>query len=188
MESKVIRMSRKDRQYQILEEALTVFIEKGYNGATTAEIAKAANISEVTLFRNFDSKKDIFKLSVEPIVVTTLKESIKASENLSKKEQLAYILVERVKLVSKNSEVIKLVLMESEINEELADVNYIETMSKILKETVLEYGFNVENKDFVFRMLMGSILSFLYMPENDEDEIKRFVENILNLLIEKRRD
>ena len=78
--------------------------------------------------------------------------------------------------------------MESQINEELADVNYIETMSKILKETVLEYGFNVENKDFVFRMLMGSILSFLYMPENDEDEIKRFVENILNLLIEKRRD
>ena len=51
METKVIRMSRKDRQYQILEAALTVFIEKGYNGATTAEIAKAANISEVTLFR-----------------------------------------------------------------------------------------------------------------------------------------
>ena len=188
MDNKTIRMSRKDRQSQILEAALTVFVEKGYNGATTAEIAKAAGISEVTLFRNFDSKLEIFKLSVDPIVVTTLKESIQASNRLSKKEQLEYILVERVKLVSKNSEVIKLVLMESQINEELADVNYIETMSKILKDTVLEFGFNIENKDFVFRMLMGSILSYLYMPENDEQEIKRFVENILDQLIEKSED
>lgn len=188
MDNKPIRLSRKDRQSQILEAALNVFTEKGYNGATTAEIAKAAGISEVTLFRNFDSKKDIFKLSVEPIVVTTLRESIKTSENLSKKQQLQYVLVERIKLVSKNSDVIKLVLMESQINEELADVNYIETMSKILKDSVLDFGFNIENKDFVFRMLMGSILSFLYMPENDETAIKRFVENILDQLIEKSED
>ncbi len=51
-------MTREERRKQILESALKVFIEKGYNGSTTLDIAKKADISEVTLFRYFDSKKN----------------------------------------------------------------------------------------------------------------------------------
>lgn len=185
MNTKYVRMSREDRQKQILGVALNVFVEKGYNGATTAEIAKAADISEVTLFRNFSSKKEIFKLSVEPIILTTLKESISASDNLNSRDQLEYILIERVKLVSKHYEVIKLILMESQINEELKDINYIETMYNILKESVLNFGFEMKDKEFVMRMLMGSILSFLYMPETEETKIKDFVKGIMKLLLNK---
>ena len=185
MSTKYVRMSREDRQKQILSVALNVFVEKGYNGATTAEIAKAADISEVTLFRNFSSKKGIFKLSVEPIILTTLKESISASDNLNSRDQLEYILIGRVKLVSKHYEVIKLILMESQINEELKDINYIETMYNILKESVLDFGFEMKDKEFVMRMLMGSILSFLYMPETEETKIKKFVETVMKLLLNK---
>lgn len=188
MKNKSLRMSREDRKKQILEAALEVFIQRGYNGATTLEIAKAAEISEVTLFRNFESKKEIFRLSVEPIVLTTLKAAIIASDNLSKRDQLEYILIERVKLVSKHNKVIKLVLMESQINEELQDVNYIETMYKLLKESVLEFGFEVKDKDFVMRMLMGSILSFLYIPETDDLKIKDFVKAFMKLLLNKTEE
>lgn len=185
MKEKTVRMSKEERQKQILEAALLVFIDKGYNGATTAEIAKAANISEVTLFRHFDSKKDIFKLSVEPIVLNTLEASIKASENLSKKAQLEYILYERIKIVSENFEVIKLILMESQINKDLDDVNFIETMSKLIKDNILAYGFEVSKKNFIMRLLMGSVLSFLYMPEVNDLEIKQFVKEFIDMLIEK---
>lgn len=183
MTNKKTRMSRGDRQKQILTAALNVFVDKGYNGATTLEIAKAADISEVTLFRHFDSKKDIFKLSVEPIVLTTLKESITASKNLTKKQQLEYILIERVKLVSKNHEVIKLLLMESQINSELEGISYIDKMSKILKEAILETGIPIKDDQFVMRTLIGGILSFLYLPEQNEEKISSFVENIINLLV-----
>ena len=183
MSNITVRMKREDRKNQILTEAIKVFVEFGYNGATTAEIAKAAGISEVTLFRHFDSKKDIFKLSIEPIVFTTLKESITASSNLTKQQQLEYILTERIKLVVSNHKVIKLLLMESQINVELEDVNYIDKMSNILKETIVEIGIQLKDDLFVTRLLMGAILSFLYMPEVDDLKIEEFVKNIIEIIV-----
>jgi AcrR family transcriptional regulator len=50
-------MSTKDR---ILKEGLKLFSKKGYLGATTKEIAQAAGIAEVTLFRYFPSKEKLF--------------------------------------------------------------------------------------------------------------------------------
>ncbi|TAH59811.1 MAG: TetR/AcrR family transcriptional regulator, partial [Gottschalkiaceae bacterium] len=72
------RMTKEERREQILESALNIFVDKGYNGATTVDISKEAGISEVTLFRYFDSKKQIFMEAIEPILVTGLKESIVA--------------------------------------------------------------------------------------------------------------
>ena len=59
------RLSRDDRREQIIQAALLVFIEKGYASTTTSEIAKTAGISEVTLFRNFTSKREIFYAGIE---------------------------------------------------------------------------------------------------------------------------
>lgn len=179
------RMTKEDRRKQILSAALDVFVEKGYNGATTSEIAKAANISEVTLFRHFDSKKEIFSSSIEPIVLTTLKESIMASKELSKREQLEYILIERIKLVSKNRRVIRLLLMESQINSELSEVNYIDKISNLLKETLSTIGVSLKNDKVTMRILMGGILSFLYLPEDDEETIEHYVQKIMTLIMSK---
>ncbi|OIP29789.1 MAG: hypothetical protein AUK47_26720 [Deltaproteobacteria bacterium CG2_30_63_29] len=48
---------------QIIEAAKTVFFEKGYSG-TTAEIAHAAGISEGTIFRRFENKRDLFLVAL----------------------------------------------------------------------------------------------------------------------------
>lgn len=50
---------------KILEAALAVIAERGYAGATTKEIAAAAGINEVTLFRRFDSKRNLLAAAVE---------------------------------------------------------------------------------------------------------------------------
>ena len=68
MNDKKTRLSKEERQAQIIEAAMELFIEKGYKSTTTFEIADAAGISEVTLFRNFDSKKDIFLMGVIPVL------------------------------------------------------------------------------------------------------------------------
>lgn len=183
MNKKRIRMTKEDRRKQILSAAINVFVEKGYNGATTLEIAKAADISEVTLFRHFKSKKEIYSSSIEPIIFTTLKKSVTASKDLTKKEQLKYILTERIKLVSKNRKVMRLIVMESQINTELDEVNYIDKISKILRDTISDIGIPIENEKFIIRILMGGILSFLYLPEDDEEVIEGFVENIMDLII-----
>ncbi len=48
------------RRTQILEAAEAVFAAKGYHGATTREIAQAADVSEGTLYNYFASKRDLF--------------------------------------------------------------------------------------------------------------------------------
>ena len=48
------------RRTQILEAAEAIFAAKGYHGATTREIAQAADVSEGTLYNYFTSKRDLF--------------------------------------------------------------------------------------------------------------------------------
>ena len=59
------RLSAEDRRAAVLEEACTVFSRMSYRGATTAEIARAAGISEPILYRHFGSKRDLYLACLE---------------------------------------------------------------------------------------------------------------------------
>jgi TetR/AcrR family fatty acid metabolism transcriptional regulator len=49
----------KDKFSSIINAALQVFGEKGYYNATISEIARAANVSEATIYEYFGSKEDL---------------------------------------------------------------------------------------------------------------------------------
>jgi len=49
---------------QIYTAALQTVVERGYAGATTKQIAKAAAISEVTLFRKYGSKAELIRQAI----------------------------------------------------------------------------------------------------------------------------
>lgn len=59
--SKRVRETRK----RILQAAVQVFADQGYTGATTRGIAEAAGVSELTLFRHFGSKKNLFMAAIQ---------------------------------------------------------------------------------------------------------------------------
>ena len=173
------RMTKEERRQQILNSAMKVFVERGYNGATTLDIAKEAQVSEVTLFRYFSSKKEIFTEGIEPILITTLKDSIVSIDGLETVEKLKYILKERIKFISEHHKVIKLILMESQVNPEISKINYINKIASLLKESIHEAGIELKDEDTSLRLLMGSILSFLYLPEIDEDKIDEFIDSFI---------
>ncbi len=54
------RMAAADRRRQLIEAAIRVFTEGSYRGTTTAEIARAAGVSEPILYRHFASKRDLY--------------------------------------------------------------------------------------------------------------------------------
>ena len=182
-----IRMTKEERREQILESALNIFVDKGYNGATTVDISKEAAISEVTLFRYFDSKKQIFMEAIEPILVTGLEESIVASKDLKPTEKLKFILKNRIKFISSHHEVIKLILMESQINPEVADFNYINQIILMLKDSIKAAGIELEDEDFSIRILMGSMLSFLYLPEVNEEKINSYIDSFIHGFIKNNK-
>jgi len=55
----------------IYQAVMQVVSERGYTGATTKQIAQAANVSEVTLFRKYGSKVQLVKQAISSIVART---------------------------------------------------------------------------------------------------------------------
>jgi TetR/AcrR family transcriptional regulator len=54
------RLSAGERRQAVLDTACGVFMRSSYRGATTAEIAREAGISEPILYRHFGSKRDLY--------------------------------------------------------------------------------------------------------------------------------
>jgi AcrR family transcriptional regulator len=54
------RLSAQERRKAVLDSACRVFFRTSYRGATTAEIAREAGITEPILYRHFGSKRDLY--------------------------------------------------------------------------------------------------------------------------------
>jgi AcrR family transcriptional regulator len=54
------RLTAIERRQAVLDAACHAFFKKSYRGATTAEIAREAGITEPILYRHFGSKRDLY--------------------------------------------------------------------------------------------------------------------------------
>ncbi len=54
------RLPAAERREQLLDCAAALFSRKGYAGATTAELARAAGVTEPIIYRHFSSKRELF--------------------------------------------------------------------------------------------------------------------------------
>lgn len=54
------RMTGDARRSQILNVAIKLFSQKGFNGATTKEIARESGVSEAMVFRHFATKSELY--------------------------------------------------------------------------------------------------------------------------------
>ncbi|MCL2560282.1 MAG: TetR/AcrR family transcriptional regulator [Turicibacter sp.] len=58
-----------DTSHQIMKVALRLFSEKGYYPTTTKQIAHEADVNELTIFRHFGSKANLFQVTTEHYVI-----------------------------------------------------------------------------------------------------------------------
>jgi AcrR family transcriptional regulator len=61
------RLAATDRRAAIVDAALGVFSTRTYGRATTAEIARAAGVTEPILYRHFASKRELFLACVDEV-------------------------------------------------------------------------------------------------------------------------
>ncbi|MFD4959523.1 TetR/AcrR family transcriptional regulator [Microbacterium sp. NPDC058389] len=66
------RLSSGERRRQILVAALAVFGARGYEGATTDEVARAAGVSQPYVVRLFGSKENLFLAAIEDALARML--------------------------------------------------------------------------------------------------------------------
>jgi AcrR family transcriptional regulator len=62
------RLSAPERRKKIIAAAADVFIEQGFSGARTKEIAERAGVTEAFLYRHLASKEEMYEVSIlEPL-------------------------------------------------------------------------------------------------------------------------
>jgi AcrR family transcriptional regulator len=61
------RLAADERRAALVDAALQVFSARSYRGATTAEIAREAGVTEPILYRHFGSKRDLFLACLDEV-------------------------------------------------------------------------------------------------------------------------
>lgn len=193
-----------DKELIILESAVKIFSEKGFNAATTNEIAKEAGIAEGTIFRYFKTKKDILHKIIirsidllgHKIVIKPLEDLIEKNNSLNEKELLKEIVKERLSLVNKNFPLIKVILTEAMVSKEIREIwinkivlNGINILSNIIERGIENGTFKKVNSITAIRSLASMIISYMLhknlinnsLPVDEDDkEIDTILEIFFN--------
>jgi TetR/AcrR family transcriptional regulator len=117
-----------DKEKAITEAALALISERGIDGATTAEIAKRAAVTEKTLFRYFPSKSDLVRRILFPLLLQVgLMRNWENFEALLKSTgggfRSWYVMLasDRLGTISRNPGLARTVLLEVLQNDELRE-------------------------------------------------------------------
>jgi AcrR family transcriptional regulator len=82
------RLKAAQRREQLIAVATKLFAKTGYDATTTAEIAKAAGVTEPILYRHFESKQELFVAIVRDVSAQTMRgwnEAIQGASDPSEK-------------------------------------------------------------------------------------------------------
>ena len=75
------RLPAAERRLHLIETAIRLFTDGSYRGTTTAEIARAAGVSEPILYRHFASKRDLYLAALEHVWAKTRETWARALED-----------------------------------------------------------------------------------------------------------
>jgi AcrR family transcriptional regulator len=115
-------MGRPSAREKIIKAATEVFCNRGYGEATTREISERAGIAEVTLFRNFSTKKELYFEVLKPIrgQLSEVIESLKAKTG-DDGSVLKDLLLDRLTMAEKNSKLLGLLLNDMQYHRDVRE-------------------------------------------------------------------
>jgi AcrR family transcriptional regulator len=113
-----------DTRQRILQAAAQVFAEKGYSRATTRALAAAAGVNEVTLFRHFGNKQNLFATLIDEYAASAITSSLEGQLTGDYRQDLVLMGHHLLQAVVERSDAVRLMLCEAahfpEVREALA--------------------------------------------------------------------
>jgi AcrR family transcriptional regulator len=198
-----------ERQLKILEAAVQVFSEKGFEGSRTSDIAKAADVAEGTIFRYYKTKKDLliglmFPLATKffrPLILKSVEHILKNEKDMPIEKVLKEIFLDRVKLARKNMPLVKTMMIESLYHPELLEPLQEKLMPDVVKfidsmavQNIKDGKFREIDPRLFTRTIMSLLAGYIALTtlypgvfgaESDEDEVKKIVDILLNGVIKR---
>ena len=186
--------SSPDKEIRIINAAINIFSEKGFESTRTREIAERAGIAEGTIFRYFPTKDAILERMVPllirvmmPRISGPIEKIIQAHANDPVEDVWREILIDRIQMIRDNGRFIKSVLPELIHRAPL--LNQLKTSILPVIEQyiskVVEYGKargeldSALNSQLVMQQLLGFILSYSMFGGSEKQDIERDVRAFL---------
>ncbi len=152
-----------DTRKRILEAALKLFSQKGYLGATTKEIAKASEISEVTLFRHFQTKENLFISVLEHYsFLPKIKEISKDLLKMPIDEALKVLAKAFLKTLKNRRDLIRIMLVELPRYPEIVKDSYQKTFEKIIQE-VAQFFEKLQREEKIKKTISPNLLARAFL-------------------------
>ncbi|WP_077298473.1 TetR/AcrR family transcriptional regulator [Virgibacillus pantothenticus] len=189
-------------QLKILNAAKDLFSEKGYENSSTSEIAKLAGVAEITLFRNFKSKKNLLHQLLAPLIIqvsspSILKEVITQFNTThdETEEILEALMKDRLDLLEKNDGVLKVLIRECLNNEEVRQ-SVIHNITKPAQNEAFKFvNHRINNEEFrdvdsqavvdlLFYIMFGYIISHHVLKlEGFTNDKEVMIQTIIDLFL-----
>ncbi len=161
-----------------MEAALSMFSERGYEGSSTRDIAERAGVNEITLFRHFGNKENLFREVLSRQGATSLLTE-ELDERLSGclREDLTFLAQRYLEVQYKNIDYIRIGVMEAPRNPAFANVIHViperleahlaEYMAKLAAQHV------IRNRNFklLARMFYGQLFHHVLMMCSFGDDV-----------------
>src|SRR5215470_5627132 len=100
----------------ILDAAITAFSEKGYDGATTAGIARAARVTQPLVHFHFRNKEGLWRAAMERLFAELRRSftgaALEALKDLDAKDQLKIVLRQFVAFSARRPELARIMKRE----------------------------------------------------------------------------
>lgn len=198
------------KQAQILDAAIEIFAEKGYEATSTSEIAKKANVAEGTIFRHYKTKKHLLLSIVTPIIVkfaypfliSDFVNTVFSDKHETFEAMLRALITNRFDFVKKNQTLLKILFQEmtlhSDIKQSFQKIFAKEVAPKFIasinrfkqKGQLVDYP-----AETILRLTVTSIggfmiTRFIILPDHDwkdEQEIEQTLQFLLKGLAPEER-
>jgi AcrR family transcriptional regulator len=111
-----------DTRTRILDAALRLFFERGYDGTTTRVIAQRAGVNEVTLFRHSGNKQGIIKAVVDRETdITDELAEVKFEPTGDMEADLTILGEQMIHNMREKAQLVKIIMMETSRNPDIWD-------------------------------------------------------------------
>ena len=183
------------RRVRIIESALRIFAEKGFQDATISEISKAAGVSDATVYEYFKSKEELLFAIPEEITENSIRETEKVLPYLRGAEsKLRAIVQSYVATYETNPQYANLIMLHLKSNRNFLKTKaykVVRSAARMLlaciKEGIEDGTFKQDIDPFLVRsMILGTIehictrMHLMGTPSNLMEHVDPLMDLILD--------
>jgi len=183
-----ITVEHEKRRKKILEKALSVFIDDGFEDATFQKIADRCGITRTILYLYFKNKKEIFTYSIKQML-SSVEENInviRCDKSLNSIEKIKKILLNLFTSLEQNAQLLSIILdyllliSKSDVDPEKRVRRRTVKLRRIISSMLIEGIKSGELKnnnvkvtsDYLYNFIEAAIFQLVVLKRKNLDELK----------------